>query len=183
MRPFPEVITTARLTIRPSDPASAEAVNAAIRESFRELHEWMPWAQQMPTVEETRRHLADAQLHYLAGTDCGLGLWLTDSGAFAGGSGLHPRPADPTWREIGYWIHSAHTGQGLATEAVRGIVEAGFALGLTAIQLHASERNVASLRVAERAGFVREAVFEDGRIDPSGQPSRTVHFVRRRETA
>lgn len=73
------------------------------------------------------------------------------------------------------------TGQGLATEAVRGIVEAGFQLGLAAVQLKASERNAASLRVAERAGFEREAILDDGRIDPGGIASRTVLFVRRKE--
>jgi RimJ/RimL family protein N-acetyltransferase len=38
---------------------------------------------------------------------------------------------------------------------------------------------VASLRVAERSGFEREAILDDGRIDPGGIPSRTVLFVRR----
>jgi RimJ/RimL family protein N-acetyltransferase len=42
-----------------------------------------------------------------------------------------------------------------------------------------SERNVASQRVAKRAEFVREAVLEDGRIDPDGHPSRTMLYVRR----
>lgn len=181
MRPFPAILETPRLLIKPCDPATAEAVNAAIRESFTELHAWMPWAEQLPTPDETRTHLAGAQADYLSGTDCGLGLWLKATGACVGGSGLHPRPADPTWREIGYWIHSRHSGQGLATEAVRGIVEAGFQLGLAAIQLKASERNVASLRVAERAGFEREAILDDGRIDPGGIASRTVLFVRRKE--
>jgi RimJ/RimL family protein N-acetyltransferase len=144
----------------------------------------MPWAELMPSLEDTRAHLASARENHLSGTDCGLSLWLKDTGTFVGGSGLHPRPADPTWREIGYWIHSAHTRRGLATEAVRGIAGAGFAvLGLAAIQIKASERNAASLRVAERAGFSREALLDDGRIDPDGHPSRTVLFVLRRNAA
>ena len=182
VRGFPPVVETARLLIRPNDPATAEVVNAAVRASFKELHEWMPWAERLPPVEITRKHLTESQEQYHAGTDCGLGLWLKDSGAFVGASGLHPRPADPMWREIGYWVHTAHAGRGLATEAVLGIVETGFALGLAGIELKASERNVASHRVAERAGFVREAILDDGRLDPGGHPSRTVLFVRRNAT-
>ena len=169
--------------MRPWDPATADLVNAAIRESFEQLHEWMPWADTMPSVADTRSHLSSARQEYLAGTDCGLGLWLRDTGVFVGGIGLHPRPADPRWREIGYWIHSAHIGKGLATEAVRAIAEAGLAAGLLAVQIRVSERNAASLRVAERAGFTREAILDDGRIDPGGHPSRTVLFVLRRNAA
>ena len=177
---FPPLLQTDRLLIRPSDPDSAEAVNTAIRESYAELHTWMPWADHLPDVAETREHLVGTRERYLIGADCGLGLWLKDGGVYVGGSGLHPRPADPASREVGYWIHSNYTGRGLATEAVRAIVAEGFRLGLLAVQLKASERNLASLRVAERAGFTREAILDDGRIDPGGIPSRTVLFVLRR---
>jgi ribosomal-protein-serine acetyltransferase len=167
---FPALLETSRLVIRTCDPATADLVNAAIRESFDQLHEWLPWADTLPSVEDTRTHLSSAQRDYIAGTDWGLGLWLKNTGGFVGGSGLHPRPSDPSWREIGYWIHSAHTGQGLATEAVRAITEAGFASGVVAVQAKISERNAASVRVVERAGFTREAILDDG----------TVLFVRRR---
>jgi RimJ/RimL family protein N-acetyltransferase len=170
VKSFPSVLETERLRIKPSDPASAEAVNAAIQESFPELHRWMPWAEHLPSVEETRQHLANAQEHHRSGADCTLGLWLKDSGVFVGASGLHPRADNPAWREIGYWIHSAYTGKGLATEAVRAIARMGFELGLEAVQLKVSEQNVVSIRVAERAGFVREAVIE-------GHRSRTFLYV------
>jgi RimJ/RimL family protein N-acetyltransferase len=181
MNRFPEILETERLVIGPIDPNEAEAVNAAILASYRELNEWMPWADHIPDIAETRVHLTAAQEHYHAGTDCGLGLWLKQGGAFIGGSGLHPRPIDPEWREVGYWLHSAYTGQGLATEAVRAIATVGLRnMGLAGIEIRASERNVASHRVAERAGFTRVASLENGRVDPGGHPSRTVLFVLRR---
>jgi RimJ/RimL family protein N-acetyltransferase len=178
MSRFPEMLETERLVIRPLDPNAAEAVNAAIRASYRELNAWMPWADHIPDIAETRAHLTVAQAQYHAGTDCGLGLWLKQDGAFVGGSGLHPRPVDPAWREVGYWLHSGYTGRGLASEAVRAIAATGLRdMGLAGIELRASERNVASHRVAERAGFTRAAYLENGRIDPGGYPSRTVLFV------
>jgi RimJ/RimL family protein N-acetyltransferase len=181
MSGFPLVIETARLILRPSDPACAEVINAAIRESFPELQAWLPWADHLPEVAETRAYLADQQDKFLAGTDCSVTLWLRASGLFVGTIGLHPRPMDPAWREIGYWLHSRYTRQGLATEAVKAVAEAGFAaLALAGIQIKTSERNVASQRVAERAGFVREAVVDDGRADPGGYASRTVLYARRK---
>jgi ribosomal-protein-serine acetyltransferase len=178
MNRFPEVLETKRLIIGPIDPDMAEAVNAAILASYRDLNEWMPWADHIPDIAETRAHLTAAQAQYRACTDCGLGLWLKQNGAFIGGSGLHPRPVDPAWREVGYWLHSGYKGRGLATEAVRAIATTGLRdMGLAGIELRASERNVASHRVAERAGFTRVASLENGRIDPGGYPSKTVLFV------
>lgn len=177
---FPRLLETERLTIRPVDPASADVINAAVRESFNELRLWLPWADHVPEEAETRAHLAEQQRRFEAGTDCTLSLWLRATGEFAGSSGLHPRPVDSSRREIGYWIHTRHAGHGLATEAVVAIARTGFAaLGLSAIEIRASERNGASQRVAERAGFRREALLDDGRLDPDGHPSRTVLYVRR----
>jgi RimJ/RimL family protein N-acetyltransferase len=179
---FPRLILTERLSIRPVEPAFAEAINAAVRESFAELRVWLPWADHVPEVAETRAHLTEQQRKFEAGSDCTLSLWLRTTGEFVGSSGLHPRPAETSRREIGYWVRTSHTGRGLATEAVVAIAGTGFdALGLTAIEIRAFERNLASQRVAERAGFRRDALLDDGRLDPDGRPSRTVVYVRRRD--
>jgi RimJ/RimL family protein N-acetyltransferase len=62
--------------------------------------------------------------------------------------------------EVGYWLARAARGAGHATRAVRLISAWGFqALGLARIELEAAVGNPASQRVAERAGFTREAVL------------------------
>lgn len=62
--------------------------------------------------------------------------------------------------EVGYWLASGARGAGHATRAVRLISAWGFeALGLERIELQAAVDNPASQRVAERAGFSREAVL------------------------
>jgi RimJ/RimL family protein N-acetyltransferase len=68
------------------------------------------------------------------------------------------------WRhargEVGYWLAASARGQGHATRAVRLICGWGFdTLGLERIDLLAATGNPASQRVAERAGFTREAVL------------------------
>ena len=69
-----------------------------------------------------------------------------------------------TWEdargEVGYLLGSHARGLGHATRAVRLICRWGFgALGLERIELYAATGNVPSQRVAERAGFTREAVL------------------------
>ena len=74
--------------------------------------------------------------------------------------------------EVGYWLAREARGQGHATRAVRLICDWGFqALALERFDLLAATGNAASQRVAERAGFTREAVLRsyitgvDGRQD------------------
>jgi RimJ/RimL family protein N-acetyltransferase len=58
--------------------------------------------------------------------------------------------------EIGYWMGPADRRHGYVTEAVRAVAEYAFGLGLYRLELLAATGNVASQRVAERAGFTRE---------------------------
>jgi RimJ/RimL family protein N-acetyltransferase len=74
--------------------------------------------------------------------------------------------------EVGYWLGAHARGAGHATRAVRALCAWGFAqLKLERIELLAATGNPASQRVAERAGFAREAVLRsylrgrDGRED------------------
>jgi RimJ/RimL family protein N-acetyltransferase len=74
--------------------------------------------------------------------------------------------------EVGYWLARQARGHGHATRALRLICTWGFGtLGLERIELIAAVGNPASQRVAERAGFTREAVLrsyargKDGRLD------------------
>lgn len=62
--------------------------------------------------------------------------------------------------EVGYWLAAAGRGQGHATRAVRLICSWGFsALRLERIDLMAATGNPSSQRVAQRAGFTREAIL------------------------
>ena len=74
--------------------------------------------------------------------------------------------------EVGYWTHPAHRGRGVMTRAVRLL--ARWALTdqqLERIEMRVAPGNVASIRVAEKAGLVREGVARSagyvhaGRVD------------------
>jgi RimJ/RimL family protein N-acetyltransferase len=72
--------------------------------------------------------------------------------------------------EVGYWLLRDARGRGAATRAVRMLVGYAFGpLGLERLELFTLPGNVASERVAERAGFVREGVLRSYRRGPSGR--------------
>ncbi len=58
---------------------------------------------------------------------------------------------------LGYWIGLPHVGRGLMTDAVRAVVRFAFGpLGLNRLEAACLPNNVASARVLEKTGFVRE---------------------------
>lgn len=60
------------------------------------------------------------------------------------------------WRlpEFGYLLHPAFHGQGLASEALAGLVHYMRRRGLPRLRADVDPRNAASLRLLERAGFI-----------------------------
>jgi RimJ/RimL family protein N-acetyltransferase len=62
--------------------------------------------------------------------------------------------------EIGYWVGPSARGRGVATQAARAVCGWAFTtLGLEIIEWHAEVGNLASRRVAEKAGFLIEATL------------------------
>jgi RimJ/RimL family protein N-acetyltransferase len=67
---------------------------------------------------------------------------------------------DASQGEIGYVIAPSARGQGIAGRALRLVTDWALdGLGLARVELHIDPDNVASIRVAERCGFVREGVL------------------------
>jgi len=90
-----------------------------------------------------------------------LGLWATihkETGKFIGRCGLLPWTIDDRLEvEVAYLIDKAYWGQGLATEAARGILQYGFEkLNLTRLICLMHPDNIASQRVAQKAGMTLE---------------------------
>jgi RimJ/RimL family protein N-acetyltransferase len=81
-----------------------------------------------------------------------------DAGKILGGANL--RLFDPMRDtvELGYWLFVEARGRGVATRAVRALVEDSHARGIARVEAHVRLGNVPSERVLERAGFEREGV-------------------------
>ncbi|MBP1993766.1 GNAT family N-acetyltransferase [Paenibacillus eucommiae] len=91
----------------------------------------------------------------------GFGLWaacLKDSKEFIGDCGLIKQQVNgSTEIEIGYHISKKHWSKGYASEAARACKEYGFGqLGLKKLISIIVPKNMASIRVAEKIGFIKE---------------------------
>jgi RimJ/RimL family protein N-acetyltransferase len=95
----------------------------------------------------------------LAGTTAPFAI-VSHSDALLGSVSLMRLASEDRRGEVGYWLAREARGQGHATRAVRLICGWGFrSLGLERVDLFAATGNQASQRVAERAGFTREATL------------------------
>jgi len=83
--------------------------------------------------------------------------------------------------EVGYWVAKEARGRGVATRAL--ILVAGWVFENTEVgrvQLRADTENIASQRVAEKAGFVREGVMRAA-LALKGERRDVVMYSRVRE--
>ena len=82
------------------------------------------------------------------------------TGRMVGEFMLHVTSIESGQGEIGWSLHPDVQGRGLATEGAREVLRTGFdTMGLHRIVAGADPRNGASLRVMEKLGMRREALF------------------------
>lgn len=176
---LPEWIETERLRLRAPRVEDAETVVEAVRATFDELHRWLPWARQIPTIDEQRAHLADVERKIDAREDFPLFAFERRTGALVVASGLHRPDWDVPSFEIGYWVRAGCTGQGYVTEAVRAIAGTAFdALGAARVEIRCHAANLRSRRVAELSGFTLEGVLRNERRHLDGTLADTCVYAR-----
>ena len=176
---LPESIETERLIIRVARPEDAASFNLAIHESIAELEPWLGWVSPSPTQEKSLASCKRASARFLLNEDLMALLFLKCDNTLIGGSGLHNVNWDLRHFEVGYWGRTRFCGAGLITEGVRALADhALIELGATRVYLTTDERNRASWRLAERAGFELEGVLRNERRDLSGALRNTRVYAR-----
>ena len=156
--PVPYRVVTDRLELRCWAPSDAPRLKAAIDANVEHLRGFMPWAYDEPTpVAEMAERLRGFRAAFDRDEDYIYGIW--HDGEVAGGCGFHRR-VGPGALEIGYWIRRERTRLGLATEMASALTRAAFEVcGAERVEIHVDPRNVASLGVPRRLGFLEEATL------------------------
>lgn len=139
-----------RMTLRRRRRDDSESMHRLVVEAAAHLRPWMPWAgdrYDLAAAEANGVHCDEAWEHGAAFA------YVVEVGGVAVGT-CELRRRDGGVAEIGYWLHPAHTGAGLATEAARLLVEQAFALpDVAAVEIWHDAANTASSGVPRRLGF------------------------------
>ena len=146
------------LAIRELVPGDAEALFALL--SKPEVREFIP--DRFEDLAEMREVVGWLVSNYPKEDFVRLSYKVELGGELIGVVSLGPLPSDESKREISYFFDPAHWGRGYAGAAVAAFLERAAAEGL-AEGLHAEvdARNVRSIRVLERSGFVHVGDFAD----------------------
>ncbi|MEU7783780.1 GNAT family N-acetyltransferase [Amycolatopsis sp. NPDC049159] len=143
-------LTTSRLTLRQLVEADREAVVKVF--SDPKMSRFFAADFSDPASASA---MVDRRLTYRG--PAGQGHWAIErDGEVIGVAHLRPSSELPGGvPELGYYVASAHAGQGLATEAAQAVLDHGLGvLGLPAIWALVHEHNAASRKVAARLGFL-----------------------------
>lgn len=182
LKNIPDAFETNRLRIRVPRAGDGPALNAAVIDSQDELRPWMPWAQDAPTLDESEEVARRARVQFLERSNIMLLLFLKGTDTLVGASGLHRINWDVPRFEIGYWRRTGLEGQGLITEAVRGITRFAFeTLGAQRVEIRMDSRNQRSRAVAERAGYTLEGTLRHDSRAVDGGLRDTLVFAMLRE--
>jgi ribosomal-protein-serine acetyltransferase len=159
---FPHQIETERLLLRLPKPGDGQEVNEAIRTSIEELQPWMPFAKQVPEVEETESNIRKAHAKFLTREDLRFHIYHKEQGNFIGSTGLHYIDWKVPKFEIGYWVKTSESKKGYVTEAIKALAQFAFQeLKAKRVEIECDSRNERSRKVAERLGFTLEGILKN----------------------
>ncbi len=164
-----------RILLRPYRREDALPLYEAARESVKEVSAWLAWCHADYSMRESQDWIKSGEQSWKKGTAYEFAVF-DHSGDFLGGCGLNQIDQIYGVANMGYWVRSSCTRQGVATEAARLVARFGFReLSLNRIEILAAVGNQASQRVAQKTGALREGV-QRNRIVLGGNPVDAVMF-------
>ena len=141
-----------RILYRPYADSDAGNFASAVNASLDTLQPWLLWAHKGFSEEDARKWFAATQTLRDKGVANELGLFAED-GRLLGGAGLRYSSDQTNHCSIGYWVRSSEQGQGIASQAVRYLVDMAWqSPERDIVEILAVEENTASRRVAEKCG-------------------------------
>jgi ribosomal-protein-alanine N-acetyltransferase len=154
-----KILKTKNLDLRPL-VATFEFANTLfdIIDNNRNFFKYMPWAD-IEKPEQEFAYLSDSEKGWKKQTKANYGIFLKDSGDFVGVCGVFDIKWGNESGEIGYWLNPKYAGRGLMSEAVNAVTDEFLNMGFKRIIILANPENIASCRVAEKCGFVREGLL------------------------
>ena len=171
------ILVDGDILLRPLELTDEQALFSAVRESIPEVSPWLSWCHENYSIEETREFLRSRKDKSQGDEWYSFGVFDRNDGKrFLGGVGLNFINRVHQFGNLGYWVRTSAGGKGVASKAARLVARFGFEeLGLNRIEIVAAVPNIASQRVAEKIGAVREGVLRK-RLLIGGEPHDAVMF-------
>lgn len=155
----PTEISAGRLHLRIWQPGDAPAVHAALREEH--IARWNP-RPPLAGFEEALGWVVHRIEGWTRGDLASFAVVDATAGKLLGSVSLRQIDVDQGDAVVSYWTVTAARGTGVAPQALGAVTRWAFgSLGLVRIELTHAVENVASCRVAEKAGYRPEGTLRE----------------------
>ena len=168
--PSPDRRQTTSVIIRPFVLSDAVGLLEAVSESIEHLCRWMTWCKRDYASVDAQGFLCQSVSDWEAGKNFSFAILDSEHQTILGSVGLNSINRTHNFANMGYWIRSGHIRNGAASAAVRLAAAYGIKkLRFNRLELVIPTNNLASIRVAQKAGAKHEGVLRsrlilDGKI-------------------
>ena len=144
------------------------------------LRRWLPWVDETRTARDTAKFIRSGRGQLRRNDGFQAGIWYR--GELVGAIGYHYWNWAVRKTEIGYWLAEPFQGKGIATRAVRALVDHAFRdLGMDRVEIRAAMGNARSCAIAERLGFTHEGTLRGAEYSSEGPVDQVVYGLIRGE--
>jgi ribosomal-protein-serine acetyltransferase len=150
--------TNMNIKIRPYRTGDAGALFEAARESVADVFPWLSWCHPEYEISEAHEWIARQVELFAKGTQYEFVI-ASEAQGFLGACGLSHLDLINRSANLGYWVRTSVTDQGVASAAARSVVEWAFSsTDIERIEVVAAVTNKRSQAVAEKTGASREGI-------------------------
>lgn len=143
------------------DYQHAETLFQLVKANRLHLREWLPWVDNMRTVEDFRKYINNSKQRYAAHSE--IGYVILANNDMVGRIGLYNIDVFNKSASIGYWLSKEWEGKGIITRSCKAVIDEGFKrLKLNRIEIRAALQNYKSQAIPQRLGFKQEGIIRQG---------------------
>ena len=158
----PLTLSDGVVAARPWQMGDAPALYEAARESIDTVGPWLPWLDDLYSIEDAERWVTDSQQHWVRQSEFRFMVHDAVTGRLLGGAGLNHLNQTHRFANLGYWVRASATGAGVASRAAKLVARFGLTTaGLGRIEILTVPSNLASQRVATKIGATFEGELRD----------------------
>ncbi|HEX6357093.1 GNAT family N-acetyltransferase [Actinophytocola sp.] len=139
------------VTLRRVRESDAATLYDVVVESLDHLRPWMAWVADGYSVAAAKEFVSGSQEDWEQGNAYNYAIFV--QGRMAGVAGLMAR-IGPGGLEIGYWLHPAFVGRGVATRTASLLAAEAFRTGVQRVEIVTDVANLRSAAIPKRLGFV-----------------------------
>lgn len=168
---LPVPILTPRLLIRPPQIGDGVVLNEAVIESFATLSQFMDWAKEKPSVNDSEEQVRLGTANWILKKSeepwLPLLIFSRKNNQLVGATGFHHIVWEVPCAETGYWVRTSCERLGYMTEAINAITQYAFKqMKVNRLGITCDVNNNRSQKLAERLGFVLEGKLKANRVEP-----------------